>query len=147
MVNIRKTMLYLVIMLVFFIRFSYFFLLFFVLGRNREYSKDTFVPTKECTIRHHWCLRTKPTIYPLQPLSPCDSALRYYFAVGWLALRLYHVQSSGISSAILWLYWLHRILEFNTSSISRFGHKLISRSHLTLEQHIIICSAYPSSST
>ena len=74
------------------IRCSMYLLVFFVLGRRQESSKDTFVPTKDCTIHYHWCLRTKPTPYTLQPLSPCGTAVRYYFAEGWLALKLYHVK-------------------------------------------------------
>ena len=54
-----------------------FFFFFFVLSRRCESSKDTFVPTKECTIHYRWCLRTKPTPYTLQPLSPRGTAVRY----------------------------------------------------------------------
>ena len=69
----------------------YIFFFFFVLRRRWESSKDTFVPTKECTIHHRWCLCTKPTPYTLQPLSPRGTAVRYYFAAGWLAEKLYYI--------------------------------------------------------
>ena len=60
----------------------------FALGSRWESSKDIFVPTKECTIHYH----TKPNPYALQPFSPCETAVRYYFEEGWLTLKLYHVK-------------------------------------------------------
>ena len=65
---------------------------FFTLSRRWESSEGTFVLTKDCTIHHLWCLLTKPTLYTLQPLSPRGTAVRYYFAEEWLALKLYYVK-------------------------------------------------------